>query len=147
MNESTARAIERLTRKLERAQKRPRSRAGSAPIVLGAGLAVGILLLGWLLPRLWATLLPGGLNQASRFQGAPGLLYQLAVACYRFAPALMLVACVVTVVSWVVARAAMPLRLLVWLLAVVVVAIDAGILVVGMRAAMTANAAASGLPF
>ena len=145
MNPSTARALDRLLRQMERPARSRKSRFSTAPIVLALGLVLGYQLLSRLVPMVWSTMLPGGLEQARTFRGWPGLVWRLAVACHAdFAGVLVVLggiaAAGVFLSTWV-----RPLRFLVWLAAVASILIDAGIVFVTMRTALDATARAAGL--
>ncbi len=147
MKSSTERALDRALRKLNKSSnRRPPGRVGTAPFALGIGLFLGYFLLAWLVPRLWNTVLPGGIAQASRFRGLPGLVFQGALYANHYAYLIPLAALAATAVALAICRLGFPFRLAVWILGVMAVLLDAAILVIALQAGIAANAAASGLP-
>jgi hypothetical protein len=143
VNPSTARALDRLLKKMDRPPRR--RRFSTAPLVMGLGLVLGYQLLVRLVPRVWSTTLPGGLGQARFLRGWPGLVYRLALFCYRDFSAVLLVGGLLVAAAVVVSGWLRPLRFLVWLAAVAVILADAGIVYVTLRTALEATAAASGI--
>jgi hypothetical protein len=106
--------------------------------VLAIGLIMGYQLLVRLVPQLWESILPGGLDQGSRLQGLPGVIWQLAWFCHTRFPVVFVAAVVVVGVSFLMSRRPL-LRPFAWLMAVSIIAIDAGILAIAMKAGMDAN--------
>ena len=143
MNPSTARALDRLLRKMERPRRR--RRFTTAPLVLALGLVVGYQLLVRLVPQVWSTTLPGGLAQARFFRGWPGLVWHVALFCHRNFSTVLLVGGLLVAGAIVVGGWLRPLRFLVWLAAVAVILADAGIVYVTLRIALVATAADSGI--
>ena len=119
----------------------PRSKRKSgfstSPLVLAIGLTLGYQLLTKLLPRLWATILPGGFEQGAMLSGPANLIWRLAWFCHdEFF--LVLIGCG-TIVAFSLALSRRPmLRPVVWLMAVGTICADAAILVIALRTSMQA---------
>jgi hypothetical protein len=143
VNPSTARALDRLLRQMDRPPRRPRF--STAPLVMGLGLVLGYQLLVRLVPRVWSTTLPGGLAQARFLRGWPGLVWRLAWFCYYDFRTVLVIGGLLVAGAIVVSGWLRPLRFLVWLAAVGVILADAGIVYVTLRTALEATAAASGI--
>jgi hypothetical protein len=140
MNPSTQRALDRLLRKMERAQRRKPRRFSTAPLMLLLGLIVGYQLLVRLVPRVWATMLPGGWEQANTFRGWPGIVWALALACHQHFAAVAVIIGGTTLFAFVLIRIAPLFRFPVWLVAVGVILLDAGILYITLRTSLEAVA-------
>jgi hypothetical protein len=145
MNPKTQRAFERLARQMSRQSARPRGRISTAPLMLALGLVLGYQLLVRLVPRVWGTLLPGGWEQASMLRGWPGLVWRLAIACHLNFSLALAIGAVIVGAAIIVSGWIRPLRFLVWLAAVGVILLDAGIVYVTLRTALEASAHASGI--
>jgi hypothetical protein len=143
VNPATAAA---LSRALDRLARPPRRRRGlsRAPVLMAMGFIVGYQLLVRLLPRVWGELLPGGLAGASRLRGLPGLVFAAARAAYAQFPLVAGSLVAITVAALLLSWGGWPSRLLAWLAALAVLAADATILVVILRTALAATAAAAG---
>jgi hypothetical protein len=109
------------------------------------GFVLGYQLLARLVPKVWATTFPGGLEQAGRLVGWPSLVWRLSTACRFHFLDVVIVMGVVTILAFAISTWLRPLRFLVWVAAVGLILIDAGILVVTIRTALTVTADASGL--
>lgn len=145
MNPDSRAAVDRLLRRLDRGARRPRPRFPVAAVYLALGLIVGYQLLVRFVPLVWSSLLPGGMGQAAALPGWAGLVGRLATLCrHRFEPVALLLT-VVAVAGFVLGRGPWPLRLLVWLAAVGVVLLDAGIVLVAILTSLQATAQGSGL--
>lgn len=146
MNPDTLRSLDRALDRLERQAGRPRRRFSTSPFVLGIGLAVGDVLLTRLVPMVWASLLPGGLEQAATLRGWPALVWRAAVYCHVHQGPVQAAIGVAVVVSLLLSfMGGRPLRIVVWLCAVGVILADAGILVVTIQSSLSATAADVGL--
>ncbi len=145
MNLSTDRALKRF---LEKTARSPRRRSGptTAPLVLGLALLLGYQLLVRLLPMVWSATLPGGLAQARAFRGWPGLLYRLGETCYNNVLGVSWIIVGSVIVSFLLCRAAWPLRWFVWLIVVSAILLDAVVLVMILRTALMATALEAGVP-
>jgi hypothetical protein len=146
MNDKTLRALDRALDRLERASQRERRRAGfsTAPIVLGLGLILGYQLLVRFVPRVWAALLPGGLEQAGHLGGWPGLVLRLAVVCHQHFFGVCVFMGSVVAAGLMLGRGNRLLRAFVWVAAVAVILLDAGIIYVVLRASMQATLEGAG---
>lgn len=131
--------------KMQRRLDRPRRRFPLSPLTLGLGLALGVVLLTELLPRLYENLLPGGLRQAQTLRGWPGLVWQSAVLCYDNRPAAGLGIAGVAAVAFVLAGRSRLLGFLCWLAAFGVIVLDASILATALQVSLRATSAAAGL--
>jgi len=108
--------------------------------VLALGLALGYQLVSRLVPMVWGSMLPGGLPQARMFRGWPGLVWAAAVQSHDNFAGSMLVLCIIGGAGFFISTFARPLRPIVWLMVVAVIAIDAGIVYVTLRTAIEATA-------
>jgi hypothetical protein len=147
MNDKTLKALDRALDKLERASNRQqrRGRPSTAPIVLAIGLVLGYQLLVRLVPKVWASLLPGGLDQAAQFRGWPGLVARLSVTCQQNFTATIAVGAGIVIAAYLWGRWVRPLRFLVWLAALAVIVLDAGIIYVTLRSSMEATFEGAGI--
>ncbi len=145
MNPSTDRAFERVLKAMSRPSRPRRSRFSTAPFVLALGLLLGYQLTSRLVPMVWGSMLPGGLDQARTFRGWPGLVWALAVACHRDVFGVVATLAGIAVAGFWLSMFVRPLRPLVWLMVVGTIAIDAGIVYVTLRAAIEATAQNAGL--
>lgn len=116
-----------------------------APIVLAIGLVMGFQLTSRLVPMVWESMLPGGLNQARFFHGWAGLLWNMALRTHYDFPFTLTVLIGIGLIGFVLSAAAKPLRPLVWLMAAAVIGINAGIIYVTLRTAIEAIAAKAGM--
>jgi hypothetical protein len=144
LNPSTERALNRLLKKMERPTRRPRGRLSIAPLILGFGLAVMYLLLTRLVPAVWSQFLPGGLDQAQQFRGWPGLVWSAAKARYYNSTSTAIWMGGAVLGSMLLSVLLRPLGILVWLAAIVVIGLNAGIVYVTMRIAIEAMAQGAG---
>ena len=144
MNPQLKKTLEKLQR--ETGRRRPSgSRFSTAPFVLTLGLIMADVMLTTLVPVLWETLLPGGLDQADTLRGLPGLDWRGAILCHRRQSAVRIAIAVVAVVSLLAtSRGRLP-RAAVWLASVAVLLLNATILVVTLQASLRATAASAGL--
>lgn len=145
MNPSDARAIDRLVRQLERRSKRRAGGFSLAPVYLALGLLLGDRLLIWLVPMVWNATLPGGFDQALKLQGLGGLLAQVAWALRARSRFIELVLGGIAIAGFLVSHFVRPLRILVWLAAVAMVLVDAGIVFVTLKTALAVTTSDIGL--
>ncbi len=144
MTHDALKSIDRIMDRMERRSRRPRGRVTTAPLVLAVGLALGDLLLTRLVPVLWESLLPYGLEQAAGLRGWPGLVWRAAVFCHTHPRPVWAAIGASLVVGLLVGGVARPLRVLVWLAAVGVIVVDAGILVIALRTSLMLTVDAAG---
>jgi hypothetical protein len=140
MNPSTTKALDRILKQMSKPPRAPRSRFSIAPVILGIGLVVGYQLTSRLVPMVWGSMLPGGLDQARHFRGWPGLVWVLAVHCHRDFAGTVAILAAIGGLGLVMATLARPLRPIVWLMAAGVIAADAGIVYVTLRTSIEATA-------
>jgi hypothetical protein len=129
---------------MARPPRRRPARFSIAPIYLVLGLILGYQLLVRFVPMVWASMLPGGLDQASQFRGWPAVVWHFSRYCRLRFPAVVLILGGAAGLGFLLS-ALRPLRIFVWLAAIAVVAVDAGILIVTLRTAMTATMQDAGI--
>ena len=144
MNRATLRSFDKILDRMGRQGRRPRGRISTAPVVLAAGLVMAHVMLTRLVPRVWATILPYGLDQAATFRGWPGLVWRAAVYGHDHERHVLLAVGVVFAASLAAGYLFRPARWLVWIAAVCVIALNAGILFVTMQTSLGATASAAG---
>lgn len=132
-------------RQMRRTPRVRKSKFSTAPIVLGLGLVLGYQLTARLVPMVWDSMLPGGLDQARFFRGWAGLVWAMAVYCHRDFPGTVAVLAAIGGVGFFVSTFMRPLRPIVWLMAVAAIGIDAGIVYVTLRTAIEATAQNAGM--
>lgn len=132
---STERALDRVFDKMARPPKK-RKRFSIAPVYLALALVLGYQLLVRFLPMLWSQMLPGGLAQANSFWGWPGLVWRLAVLFNTRFDVTLLWLGGIGVSGFLISSWLRPLRFLVWLAALLMIAFDAGIIIVALKTAM-----------
>ena len=140
MNPSTMRTFDRILNRMERRADRPVRRFTASPFVLGFGLILADILLTKQVPMMWATLLPGGLEQASRFRGWPGLIWNLSILLQERQAHVQMGIGVVAFLALILSYRMRTMRFLVWLCAVGIIALNAAVLVITLRASMAASA-------
>lgn len=145
MNPSTARALDRVLRQMSRPPRARKTRFSTAPIVLALGLVVGYQLTARLVPKYWAAMLPGGLDQARFFRGWPGLLWASSVRCHLDFPGSAGLLAAIGASGFFLSTFVRPLRPVVWLMVAGTIAIDAGIVYVMIRTALEATARNAGI--
>lgn len=144
MTRDALKSLDRILDRMERRGRRPRARVTTAPVVLAAGLVLAYLLLTRLVPVLWESLLPHGLEQAAGLRGWPGLVWRAAVFCHWHPRAVWTAIGATLVTGLLVGGLARPLRVLVWLAAVGVIVADAGILVIALQTSLKLTVDAAG---
>jgi hypothetical protein len=132
MNSSTEKALNRALRAMERSQ-RPRNRFSLSPFITAIGCGMSYGLLTYLLPRVWAAALPGGLDSTLQLRGWPRLVWQLAILAHGHFVGVCVVFAVIVLLSTLLTRAGAIGKLLAWLLAVATVLVNGGILYVTIR--------------
>jgi hypothetical protein len=145
MSKSEMKALERA---LDRLAKPPKRRAGwfsIAPIYLGLGLVLGYILLVRLVPMIWSALLPGGIEQAQHLTGLPAVVWRLSVLFRVRSEGVVLILGGLVGAGFLVSTLLRPLRFLVWLAAVALVLVDAGILIVTIKTALEATMQGAGI--
>jgi hypothetical protein len=145
MNKKEMRALERAMSRLARPPKRRASWFSLAPIYLALGLIVGFALLVIFVPMLWSALLPGGLEQTERLFGLPALVWRLSLLLRLRSQTAVMILAGLAVSGFVVSTILRPLRFLVWLAAIGVVVLDAGILIVTIKTALEATMHGAGM--
>ncbi len=146
MKSSTEKALDRAMKAMTRPARPKRSRFSTSPIVLAIGLVIGHQLTYRLVPTYWAAMLPGGLEQAGFFRGWAGLLWSMAVACHRDFAGVVAILAGIWFTGFFLSTFLRPLRPLVWLMVLAVIAIDGGIVYVMARTAIEATAQSAGIP-
>ena len=144
MNPSTAKALERALRAMDRPRRAPR-RFTLTPLLTAVGCALAYLLLTQLLPRVWATTLPGGLETATTFRGWPGLVWRIAVVAHHHFLGVCVIGAALVLGSLLLTRLGAFGRLLAWLLAVSIVLVNGAILYVTIRVPVEVVISADGL--
>jgi hypothetical protein len=144
MNPQALRSHDTIVQGMEDRARRSRRRVSTAPLVLTLGLVLADMLLAYLVPMIWESLLPQGLEQADRLGGWPGLVWRAAVFCQTHQRAIPFGIVAAGAVGLLACRLARPLRHLVWLSAVGVIALNAAILIVTIHTSLRATAAAAG---
>ncbi len=132
MNPSTEKALQRALRAMERSHRPPR-RFTLTPLLTAFGCGMSYVLLTSLLPRVWATALPGGLDAAGRLQGWPGLIWHLALFAYAHFFAVMVSFGLIFLGTTLLTKAGGIGRLLAWLVAVSTVLVNGSILYMTLR--------------
>lgn len=145
MNDRTLKKLDRLLDRLERNSRRPPRRFSPASVYLAVGLVVAYQLLVRFVPMTWSAVLPGGLAQADTLSGWPGLLWRLGLICRLHFEQVLIAFAAIAIFGLALGRGPRLIRLLVWLAAVAVVALDAGIVIVTMKTSMDATLQGSGL--
>jgi hypothetical protein len=145
MKQEALRSLDRILARMERRARRPRWRFSTAPIVLALGLVTADVLLAWLVPMIWDSILPHGLDEARTLRGWPALVWRGAVFCHYRQPMVQGAVAVVSVTALLIGSRSRPLRWLVWLCAAGVILLNAGILVVTINTGLRATAAAAGV--
>lgn len=144
MNPQLKKTLDKLQRETGR-RRWSGSRFSTAPLVLTLGLIMADVMLTTLVPVMWETLLPGGLDQADTLLGLPGLVWRGAILCHRRQSAVRIAIAVVAVASLLACSRGRLLRAAVWLASVAVLLLNATILVVTLQAGLRATAASAGL--
>lgn len=145
MNHRTWRSLDKIQQDLERQGRRRSGRVSTAPVVLALGLVLADVILTYLVPVIWESLLPDGLDQADSLVGLPGLVWRAAVSCQRHQGMIRVAIGVVIVVGLVGGLRARPLRQVTWLAAVGVILLNAVILIVTLQTSLRATARAAGI--
>ena len=145
MNPSAARAVDRLMRQMNKPPRARKSRFSIAPVILALGLVLGFQLLSRLVPHVWESMLPGGLDQARQFRGWAGLVWASAVHCHRDSTGAIAILATIGGVGFLLSTFVRPLRPIVWLMAIATIGVDAGIVYVTLRTAIEATAQQAGI--
>jgi hypothetical protein len=142
------RELKALERALDRLTRPPKRRAGwfsKAAVYLGLGLGLAYVLLVQMVPMMWSTLLPAGIEQADTLVGLPAIVWHLSVLFRLRTQSALVILGGLTAAGFVVSALLRPLRFVVWLAAVAVVVIDAGILIVTIKTALEATIQSAGI--
>ena len=138
MNDKTQAALDRMDAAIDRSARKRRRGFSTAPFVLAGGLTLGYQLLVRLVPRLWAGILPGGLEQGAMFRGLPRLVWQMAWFSYLRFPVVLVGCLVIVAIAFALGRNPWT-RPIVWLMSVCSIVLDAAILIIALKAGMDAN--------
>jgi hypothetical protein len=134
MNHQNWKSLERVLDRLERQSRRSGRRITPAALVVVAGLFLGYLLLAALVPQVWPALLATEPGEALR--GWPLLVWQTSEFCLAHRSGILAVLVAVSLVVVVLTYRVGFLRPLVWLSALGVVVVDAGILATTLLACL-----------
>lgn len=135
-NDRTLKALERELDRLERRNHRSGRRITPASLALVAGLFLGDFLLARLIPWVWPALL--GNDPGMLLRGWPLIVWRVSQLCLAHQPGIVASLLVFSLVAlWLTYRVRL-LRPLVWLAALGVVFLDAGILASTMLACLQA---------
>lgn len=149
MNQRSLRSLQGILKQMERESRRPggrgQGRFSTSPLVLTAGLVLANVLLTWLVPAIWDSLLPHGLEDVGGFEGWPGLLWRGVLISRGRQGAVRGTIAVVCVLSFILGYRSRAIRILVWILALGVILLNAGILYVTLHTSLNVNAASIGL--
>jgi hypothetical protein len=145
MNPNSLKSLDKLLNRMERQSRRGRGRISTAPFVLTLGLILADVMLTRLVPMIWEALLPHGLEQVATFRGWPALIWRSAVFCTMHQRPVLIAIGVAFVVSCLISFRVRPLRMVVWLSAAAVIALNAAILLVTIQTSMRATAAVAGI--
>jgi hypothetical protein len=147
MNPSTLKSFERMLDRMERQGKRSNRRFTASPFVLILGLILANALLTRLVPMIWDSTLPGGLDQVWSFRGWPALLWRLVLLARMHQVFLVGGIAVVGLVALAGSYRSRGFRLFVWLGSLAVIAMNAGIIALALRTSMMAAESALGQGF
>lgn len=136
MNRETWKSLDRVVDQLERRGRRARRRFSPSALVLLAGLLLGYLLLGKLVPQVWPALLAD--DPARLLRGWPLLVWQASVLCQAHESALLAGVLAGPLVLLLATSRIGMLRPVAWLSAVAVVCVDAGIVASTLLACLQA---------
>ena len=103
------------------------------------------VLLTWLVPAIWESLLPHGLEDVGRFDGWPGLLWRGVLISRSRQGIVQGTIVVVCVLSFLLGYRSRIIRMLLWVSALAVILLNAGILYVTLHASLRMSAASVGL--
>jgi hypothetical protein len=134
MNHQNWKSLEQLLDQLDRRSQRSSRRITPAALVLVAGLFLGYLLLATLVPQVWPALLATEPGEALR--GWPLLVWRTSEFCLAHRSGILAGLVAVSLVVIVLTYRVGFLRPLVWLLALGVVVVDAGILATTLLACL-----------
>jgi hypothetical protein len=136
MNPQTQKSLERVLDQLDRRARRPDRRLTPAALALAAGLFLGYLLLARLIPQAWPALLAN--DPATSLRGWPLVVWRLSQACLAHQRPILAGLVASCLVMLVLSYRSRTVRFLVWVAAVGVVVVDAGILVCTLLACLQA---------
>ncbi|MFO0909429.1 MAG: hypothetical protein U0794_13935 [Isosphaeraceae bacterium] len=126
MNPRTRSSLERMVDQLERSQRRSSRRITPASLALVAGLFLGFFLLTRVIPSIWPALLGGDPGQMLR--GWSLLVWKTAMVAARYDTVILAGLAVASLIVLTLTYRVGLLRPVVWLAALGVVVIDAGLL-------------------
>ncbi len=147
MNPATLKSFERMLDRMERQGKRSHRRFTASPFVLILGLLLANTLLTRLVPMIWETTLPGGLDQVGSFRGWPALLWHFVLLARMHQMLFLGTIAVVGLIALAGSYRSRWVRLCVWLGSLTVIALNAGIIALALRTSMMAAESAFGQGF
>ena len=136
MNDRTLKALERELDRLERRNRRSGRRITASSLALVAGLFLGDFLLASLIPHVWPTLL--GSDPGLSLRGWPLVVWRVSQLCLAHQPGIVAGLVAFSLVALGLTYRVRLVRPLVWLAALGVVFLDAGILASTMLACLQA---------
>lgn len=145
MNPYTWKSLEKIQQRIERRERRVRRPFSTAPVVLAIGLVLADVMLGYLVPTIWESLLPQGLDQAAGLRGWPGLVWRGVLYCHQHQRTVQIAIGAAVVFGFIACSRGRMLRFAVWLSAVGVIVLNAGILIITLQTSLRATAASAGL--
>lgn len=125
MNKDAEKSLKRLLAQLDRRQKSSGRRFTTSPFILAAGLFLNMILLNRMVPQVWPSLL--GTDPGLSLRGWPLLVWQASRVYQHHVPAALVAICGLFFVTFLLNYGLRFFRPVTWLLAVVVIAVDAGI--------------------
>ncbi len=145
MNPANLKAFDKILARMERRANRSTRRFTASPVVLTLGLILADVLLTRLVPLMWDAMLPGGVEQAFQFRGWAGLLWSVVLVCRKSQREIRIGIGVIAFLALVLSYRFRSIRVLVWLSAAGVIALNAAILVLTLRTSMAASPLNQGL--
>jgi len=145
MKPSTEKALDRVLRKMARPPRRRLGWFSIAPIYLALGMVLAYQLLVRFVPMVWSALLPGGIELAPRLRGWPAVVWRFSVVCRFHFRGVAQILGAAALAGFLVSSFLRPFRFLVWIAAIAVMLIDAGILIVTIITALYTTMQAAGI--
>jgi hypothetical protein len=145
MNDQARKTLERIEQEFGSPRRRPRRGFSMSLVVFALGLILADVLLTMLVPRIWVSVLPHGLDTAAHFVGWPRLVWQAAVFCHYRQRVVQVGIVVAVLLGLMVSASGRPGRILVWLSAVGVIVLNALVMIITIKAALNVTAAAAGI--
>ena len=147
MNKAEQQRLRKVLEQLERKSGR-KGKAGkfsTSPIVFGVGLGLADFLLLDFVPKAWATLLPGGLEQAATIQGQAESVLRLAILANEFRALIPMAIIGLSVTLLILCWVSKLARMASWLAAFGVIMLNIWIVVTVLRTSWSVNAEAAGI--